>query len=239
MKGPADLAGARIVCADMSGRRGQRLAHHAPENEQILVNHTRRSGADRDFLGIAPEPFTQIHSAGFTEARDKLACPRIQRIKKMARRNIDAALPIGKAAIAEFPHDLSAFTRIEAPEQLSAGGVERNHSKPGSGGVERAVHDNGIALHFRPGKRVAGIECPGDLQAAHIVAIDLFELGIADVFRPAAVNAPIPVVRLGRREHQRGGCRQDDDRFHSTRFRIAVWRTLVRAASRLASTPTF
>src|SRR5215510_10499636 len=59
--------------------------------------------------------------------------------------------------------------------------------------------------------------------------MDLFELRVADIFRTAAVDAPSPVVRRGRREHQRAGYRYDDrfhdSRLHLLRFRIAVWRT--------------
>src|SRR6266850_1261501 len=118
VKGPADLAGARVIGADMSGGRRQFLAHHASENEQIFVNHARRGSADRDFLWIPIQPFPKIHTAGFTETRDELTRPCIQRVKKMARRDVDAALPIRESTIAEFPH-LSAFIRVEGPQQLS------------------------------------------------------------------------------------------------------------------------
>ena len=57
----------------------------------------------------------------------------------------------------------------------------------------------------RSGKGVARIVSPGDLQALHIATIDLTERGVADIFRSAAVDAPIPVVRLGRRQHQCDG----------------------------------
>ena len=95
-----------------------------------------------------------------------------------------AVRPVGDATIRPSPRD----ARIEAPQQLSSGGIEGDGFMPGREAVEDAVNDDGLGL--RRVCAVGGVVGPGDLQTRDIGAVNLLEVRIASLPRPA-IERPV------------------------------------------------
>ena len=120
--------------------------------------------------------------------------------------------PVGETAIG-----LGAFDAgIEFPEQFSGGGVEREDFLRGSDAVENSVNDERIGLQAA---FFVGVEGPGDLEFADVVAIDLSERRVVIIFGIAAVAGPVHCRRWrsilgagGVRERQGGQRDQPETR---------------------------
>ena len=110
---------------------------------------------------------------------------------------IVAIFPIRHAAVAYGVRDLGAIVGIETPALLAGCGVERNDTQLRRGGVEHAMNDDRIALHFRSLENVAGVKCPGNLELPDILPIDLVERRIAHAFRAAAIDFPVSITGVG------------------------------------------
>ena len=100
-------------------------------------------------------------------------------------REEDAAIvtvgPVGDAAAALLADDFASAVGIEIPFQFAGCGVERDEAKLRRGGVEDAIDDERLALHFGAGEGVAGFVGPGDLKLRDVGTIDLLEGGVVRI----------------------------------------------------------
>ncbi len=166
VKGPANFSGARVESTHVARGCGQSLADDTAHDDEVFIDDAGGGGGDGHFLGRAAQTLAQIHASVFTEGFDECAGAGIERIQPVAGRKKDALVaaagPVGDAAIARFAIAFLLLNRIEGPAQFAAGGIERDEAQFGGGGVEGAIHDDGVALHFGIVKGVTGIEGPGD-----------------------------------------------------------------------------
>ncbi len=116
----------------------------------------------------------------------------VEGVEEVAVGEEDAVLVDSDAAVAVAAVRVSWFDRVEAPDLAAGGGVEGDDAHLGRGGVENAVDDDGVALHFGPLKCVVGVIGPGYLELLDVGGRDLSEGGVADVVG-AAVHGPAGV----------------------------------------------
>src|SRR5450432_776456 len=193
---PAQFAAVGIESADVAGRTGQSFGNGAAKDDGVLKNYAGAAGADGDVVGRAVQALPQIDAAVIAKIGDGLAGRLVQRPEKIAVREEDAILIYGDAAIADVARDLLSVIWIEVPDLHAGFGVEGHHAKFGSGGVEDAIDDDGIALHLRIFEGIVRVVGPGNLQAGDIAGRDLLQSRVADVVR-AAVDAPFDIGSPG------------------------------------------
>src|SRR3954469_2964299 len=126
VEAPAQLSGANVISANISGKSGQGFRKAATNDEEIFVNHRRAGQRDETRRDIASEPLTQIDSSLVTESRDGLAGLCVQFVNKVHHADDDAAIFVIRAGpVAETAVRLCANNAgIELPFQFSGGGVE-------------------------------------------------------------------------------------------------------------------
>ncbi len=124
-----------------------------------------------------------------------------KRVQEISPRDKNAVLANRDAAMPEAPPGRLALIRIEVPQFLAGGRLQRDHMHRRRGGIQHAIHDNRIALHLRIFERVSRIVRPGHLQLVDIPPPHLRECGVTDVVR-SAVDGPLRITGASSRHEQ-------------------------------------
>src|SRR5213596_1684335 len=137
-----------------------------------------------------------------TERANRTPRLRVQGVEELLHSDEDplvrAVAPIGNAADpAAFSAHLAAVVRVEAPQQLAGGGIQRHDVETGGRGVQYAVDHDGIDLQLGADGAVAGIERPCHLEVRDVLAVDLREGRVPHTFGSASIHRPFhwPVRR--------------------------------------------
>ena len=232
VENPFALAGARVIAADITldaallGRNA--AAQEGRAHDHCVVGHQRG--------GVQPDGFffqvhllvvvgLQIDHAIDSEACHAVAGLGVQRDQAVTGSDIENALgfavgPIGHAMAGILPGRIAAaraFILAVHPQHLAGGRVQAHHRAAGAGGdIHAALDDQGRAfiLVFGPRPQIVGLEAPGDLQLAEILAVDLVQRRIAGVGRVGGIVAPFGIggrLRQGGqlRGGKHGGARQE------------------------------
>ncbi len=101
-------------------------------------------------------------------------------------------LPIGHAPV-DVELRFLVKEWVETPQQLAGAGFQGEGLEAGGGGVQHAIHHDGMALDLQPSVAgvVAGVIGPGHLQLLHVLGVDLGEGGVAVAGLVAAVHRPL------------------------------------------------
>src|SRR5260370_6938263 len=85
VKAPSQFARAHIVRPDIARRRRKALRRPAADNQQILIDDSRRGERHRLLRRVAPQVLAQIDPPLPPEPRDRLAGTPVQRVHEAAR----------------------------------------------------------------------------------------------------------------------------------------------------------
>src|SRR5262249_32582600 len=139
-------------------------------DDEILVDHPRRSQGDVVLGRLAPQVLAQVDTAILAESRNRLSTTWIEcaeaihhPAKKRSLRSVGA---IRESALRTGPTNPG----IELPQHLPGRPVERNHLELRRIAIQGTANDQGIG--FRVSGLTAG-EAPGFFQIADVAAIDL------------------------------------------------------------------
>ena len=200
VKNPAPLLSDVVTSnARMSpGEPGRVSGTVLPMIQQVFEDLAGTAGADGHVFGRAIEPFPKIDAAVVAEPLNRFTCATVERPQVIAMADEHAVFIYGDAAMAIAPLWLVALIGVETPDFTPGLGIERDHAQLGRGGIEDAIDDDGIALHLRIFEGVVRVVRPDNLKAGDVIAIDLLQLGIADVIR-AAIDRPLDVGGLDKR----------------------------------------
>ena len=212
VKRPANLAGADVEGADVTGCRRQVFARHETHDQHVFVSYAGCGRAHGDLAEIAAQPRAQIDAPAFSEALDESAGARVDGEKEMARRYKNAALgpipPHHHAPVARPARQARRGRGLKAPLLAARGGIERKQPQGRTGAIQHSVHHHRVALDLRALGCVAGVVLPGDGEFIGVSAIDLREAGVSDTVVAAAVDGPAGVTgfwHLSRLAPQVGG----------------------------------
>ena len=103
MEGPADLAGARIVGAYVTGRRTLFFSDSRAPDQYVLVDDSR-TGRHQVCIGdVASEAHAEVHGAGIAEGGNRMTGLRIERVQPATGGKEDAPVatisPVHDAAV--------------------------------------------------------------------------------------------------------------------------------------------
>ena len=210
---PAQRAGLDVVRPDVAGSAGERLGNGAPDDQQILEHDARRARAHREAQYGAPQPCAQIDPAAVPERTNRLPRRAVECVQPIAIVEDHPVARDDHPPMANARGGRRAVVRIEAPELLSRCSVQGEHLEFWRGGIQHAVHDDRIGLHFRTGELIVRLVGPRNLQLLHVGGRDLAECRVVRVVVAAAIHGPIDragLRRLGNRgtgggEQDRGG----------------------------------
>ncbi len=148
MKNPAELARVYIERANVPRRTGQRLGNRATQNDHVLKNDARAAGANGNALRRTIQALSKIDSAVISETLNRLPRAPVESPQIISLREEDTISRYGHAAMAVPALRLAAHTGVETPDLASSLGVQSDHAKFGSCGVQDAVNHNRVALHL-------------------------------------------------------------------------------------------
>ena len=219
VENPAHLARARIESAHMTGGRlaivgafGHGRTHH----DDIADDYRRGThGIERRIDGSA-EAALEIDTAGAAEFRVGPAGRRIDGQQESAATGIKQPFFVAISPMRETPRHESVHRgppieikhRVETPERFPGSWIDGGDLAEGGRRVQHAVyhqrrHFIGVStertavLHdlvVFPQCLVQGIPGPGDLQALHVVRVDLIEGRVFRVRGIASIAAPFAVL---------------------------------------------
>src|SRR5580698_3378803 len=170
VKRPAKLAGANVVGANISRRRGQSFRIAAADDDQILVNNSG-TGKRRPLQGgRAAQIFAKIDSAIFAEVQNGLAGGGVERVERIHHAYEDAPVLAARPKSEPAIGLRSLYPGIEFPEQFAGCRVQREYFLSGRDSVKHAAHFDGARL------QATGFTCvkfPRDRELAHVAPVDL------------------------------------------------------------------
>ena len=192
VEGPANLPGRDVVGPDVARRAGQRFRHRGADDQQVPVHHARRAGAHRQSLDRPTESGTEVDPAAVV-APTRCSSPGsgVEREEPMPVVEVDAAVMNDHATIANPGAGKAPAGRVEAPELLPGGGVEREGPLLGRHRVEDPVDDHRVRLHLGPVERVLGVVGPRDLKPGDVLRGDLRQRHVVVVGVATLVDGPV------------------------------------------------
>ena len=229
VKNPEPLAGPHVEAAyvalhvRLAARRDAGQMRRA-DDDHVLRDHRR--GVEPDVAGdqidLLIVVLTQVHDAVVAEVLDRRPGVRVERDQPVARRDIHNPLAPPIAPVREpSPRKLSrrvrpalAFLIAVHPQELAAGGVQRDDRSASPGGrVQHAVDHQRrrLELELRRWAEVVGLEPPGNFEIFEVGRADLIERRVAPVRQVAAVGPPLEGGRRRRRLRTQQCERRDHD----------------------------
>src|SRR5206468_2696578 len=153
---PTQLARSHVVGAYMTGR-GAGRAH----DDEVAVNGPRSDVADRDAIGVAPEPLAKVDATIVAEALDRLPIASVD-CQQVPPEGEEDALLVSRAPVADAAQTLprfdgTPFRRIVLPKQLAGRRVERNQPALRRNDEHAARNHEWVRLHV--GLRPTLTEC--------------------------------------------------------------------------------
>ena len=175
------------------------LRHAAAEDQQILVDDSRRGQHDGLPIRITVQITVQIDAPAVAECRDRFAGAGVERVHIAGDRSIDAPVvstvaPVHQPAIRSLPPD----ARVERPQVLAGRRAQRERLVRRRHRVEHTIDHDRLRLQTA---RLAAVVEPRLFELLHVGAVDLVETRVANLLGAAAVRAPAAVGLGGA-----GGC---------------------------------
>src|SRR5262249_42424229 len=142
VEGPAELAGANVVGANVAGGRGQSFRVAPANDDEVFVDDTGAGESNPGRRERTAKIFAQVDAAGGAERGNGFAGGGVERIEKIHHADEDALVggswagPESQAARGLRADDAG----IEGPDELAGGGVEGKDFLGGSDAVETAVN---------------------------------------------------------------------------------------------------
>jgi len=217
VEGPAELAGANVVGANVAGRCGKRFGVATADDDQIFVDDTGTSEGNPRIRERAAETFAQVDATLLTEGGEGFASGGVEREEEVHDADEDALVGFGVLAgtvlvgtvcacvgrvgagvrvgvgIGARPESQTAVrlrTRdsgVESPDRFAGGGIEGEDLLRGRDPVEDAFNDDGARLKATGFLGVVG---PGYGEVGDVGSIDLRQWRVVHVARRAAVDRP-------------------------------------------------
>ena len=170
MEGPAQLAAANVIGADITRRRWQGFRQAAANDDQVFIDACWTGQRNRLQFRIAPKTISQINPSIVSKHRNRLAGRGIQSVDEVHDTDQDSfvllAGPICQAAIR-----LRTFCAgIEFPQKIARCRVQSEDFLCGCDPVKYSVNNDGAGLQAAA---FAGVKTPGHLELLNVLAIDL------------------------------------------------------------------
>ncbi len=191
MEPPAQRPRAHVERANVARRSGMSLRIPPPNNDEVLIDQTRRGQRDRLLRVIATQVFAQIEPAILAEVRQRFARCRIERVEVVQhareQARVRAIAPPGKPS-----RGLRVFEAgIEAPDKFPRRSIERDDLALRRASVENPPNDEGVGFNVALFSR---IELPRHLQPSNVGAVDLRKPAVVIAVDPPVVNRPVDVA---------------------------------------------
>ena len=171
----------------------RRFADEATDDQQVLVDHAGRiqQGVRRRRFDAHPLP--EMDGAVFTEAADRQAGARVQRVEPCSGGREDPsidsrAFPVDQATLPVADIALTLSPRVELPQHLPGRRIQRDDVARRRRRVEHAVDDQVVGLEL---SLVACLVGPGHLELRHVGPVDLIEGRVMGAARVPEVRAPV------------------------------------------------
>src|SRR5258708_2987941 len=170
VKSPAKTAGANIESANVARRRRIRLRIAATNDNQILVNDAWCGEGDGLKKIVSPQALPQIDSSLLAKRGNHFAGRRIERIKIVHHSSQNAAM-LAVAPIGKPTRRLGAvYPGVKFPQQLTVGGVKRNHLLRRGVGKQSPPYNDRACLQSA---LFGSIELPCFFEPLYVATIDL------------------------------------------------------------------
>src|SRR5207253_2332048 len=140
--------------ADVSWSSRQVLGYKRPLNQQVLIYDAGRRGPHRHALCLLAQSFVKIDATSTSKSFDRFAGARVERVEKVIKADEDsragiAVGPVSQPAITLLSRDFLAAVKVEVPQQLPCGCVQRDDSQTWRGRIQHTPDDDRVALHLR------------------------------------------------------------------------------------------